>query len=108
MKKHVLTLAAAIVSLSTVGAYAGGFGQYGGSHSMSSGLINVSPSIGLGDITALNGVLSGNAILSGNNVSGILNGNTTNALSGILGSVTNAVTQGNSYKSNSYKLRRHR
>ena len=59
--------------------------------------------VGLGNIGVLNGVLSGNAILSGNNVSGILNGNTTNVLSGILGSVTNVVTQGN----RSYKLRRH-
>ncbi len=98
MKKYTFALAVAVVSFSTVGAYAGGFGRHGGNHGFSSGLINVSPSIGLGDITALNGVLSGNAILSGNNVSGILNGNTTNVLSGILGSVTNVVTQGNSYK----------
>jgi hypothetical protein len=99
MKKYALALA--VVSFSTVGAYAGGFG-HGGNHGFSSGLINISPSIGLGDVTALNDVLSGNAILSGNNVSGILNGNTTNVLSGILGSVTNVVTQGNSYR-----LRRH-
>lgn len=102
MKKYAFALAVAVVSFSTVGAYAGGFGRHGGNHGgntgVSSGLINISPSIGLGDVTALNNILSGNAILSGNNVSGILNGNTTNVLSGILGSVTNVVSQGNSYK----------
>jgi hypothetical protein len=102
MKKYAFALAVAVVSFSAVGAQAGGFGRHGGNTGISSGLINVSPSIGLGDITALNNVLSGNAILSGNNVSGILNGNTTNILSGILGSVTNAVSQGN----RSYRLRR--
>jgi hypothetical protein len=102
MKKYAFALAVAVVSFSTVGAYAGGFGRHGGNTGFSSGLINISPSIGLGDVTALNNVLSGNGILSGNNVSGILNGNTTNVLSGILGSVGNAVSQGNSYK-----LRRH-
>lgn len=98
MKKYAFALAVAVVSFSTVGAYAGGFGRHGGNAGVSSGLINISPSVGLGDVTALNNVLSGNAILSGNNVSGILNGNTTNVLSGILGSVGNAVSQGNSYK----------
>ncbi|MEQ1938652.1 hypothetical protein ABMA46_10390 [Mesorhizobium sp. CN5-321] len=103
MKKFALALAIAAVSFSAAGAQAGGFGRHGGNVGASGGLINVSPSIGLGNIGVLNGVLSGNAILSGNNVSGILNGNTTNVLSGILGSVTNVVTQGN----RSYKLRRH-
>ena len=103
MKKYIFALAITAVSFSAVGAQAGGFGRHGGNTGVSSGLINVSPSIGLGDISALNGVLSGNAILSGNNVSGILNGNTTNVLSGILGSVTDVVTQGNK----SYRLRRH-
>ena len=98
MKKYAFALAVAVVSFSTAGAYAGGFGRHGGNTGISSGLVNISPSIGLGDVTALNNVLSGNAILSGNNVSGILNGNTTNVLSGILGSVGNAVSQGNSYK----------
>lgn len=102
MKKYAFALTVAVCSFSTVGAYAGGFGHRGGSTGMSSGLINISPSIGLGDITALNNVLSGNAILSGNVVSGILNGNNTNVLSGILGTVGNAVSQGN----RSYKLRR--
>jgi len=97
MKKHAFVLAFAVVSFSAASAYAGGFNK-GGSTGVSSGLINISPSIGLGDVTALNNVLSGNAILSGNTVSGILNGNTTNVLSGILGTVGNAVSQGNSYK----------
>ena len=106
MKKIAFVLVVALTSFSAATAQAGGFGRSGWNAGMSSGLINVSPSIGLGNITALNNVLSGNAILSGNNVSGILNG-TTNLLSGVLGSVTNAVSQGNSYKSHkSYKLRR--
>ncbi len=105
MKKYAFALTVAICSFSAAGAYAGGFGhkggdtyRSGGNTGVSSGLINVSPSIGLGDITALNNVLSNNAILSGNAVSGILSGNNTNVLSGILGSVGNAVSQGNSYK----------
>ena len=75
MKKYMFALTAAIVSLSTAGAFAGGFGTNGNS-GMSSGLINVSPSIGLGNITALNDIASNNAILSGNVgvVSGVLSG----------------------------------
>jgi len=107
MKKYAFALTVVICSFSAAGAHAGGFGhkagstnvfRSGGNTGVSSGLINISPSIGLGDVTALNNVLSGNAILSGNAVSGILSGNTTNVLSGILGSVGNAVSQGNSYK----------
>lgn len=92
MKKFALVLTTAMVSFSTVGAYAGG---WGGS---SSSLINVSPSIGLGQVNALNGILSGNNILSGNVVQGILDGNKTNVLSGILNGVGANVLGGNSYK----------
>jgi hypothetical protein len=102
MKKYAFALALAAVSFAATGAHAGGF-KNGGNTGISSGLINISPSIGLGDITALNNVLSGNAILSGNKVSGILSGNSTNVLSGILGSVGTVLSQGNSYK-----LRGHR
>jgi hypothetical protein len=110
MNKYAFALTVAVCSFSAAGAYAGGFGhkgstnmfRSGGNTGVSSGLINISPSIGLGDVTALNNVLSGNAILSGNTVSGILNGNNTNVLSGILGTVGNAVSQGN----HSYKLGR--
>ncbi|MBZ9741697.1 MULTISPECIES: hypothetical protein [unclassified Mesorhizobium] len=93
MKKFALVLTAAMVSFSTVGAYAGGWG--GGS---SGSLINVSPSIGLGQVNALNGVLNGNNILSGNVVQGILNGNKTNVLSGVLSGIGVNVLGGNSYK----------
>lgn len=102
MKKFVFALTAVVVSFSTVGAYAGGFGGstklFGGNSGVSSGLINVSPSIGLGNIKALNNILSGNAILSGNVVSGILNGNKTNVGNGILGTVGATILGGNSYK----------
>lgn len=94
MNKYVFALTAAVVSFSTVGAYAGGWGGGGRSGS----LINVSPSIDLGKITALNGVLNGNNILSGNVVSGILDGNKTNVVSGILSGIGLNVLGGNSYK----------
>jgi len=117
MKKYAFALAVAVVSFSTAGAYAGGFGGHGskgggfeghsGNGGVSSGsLINVSPSIGLGNIAALNNVLNGTAILSGS-------GNSTNILSGILGSVSSVLNQGNSTRTsqnfnskNSYKLGR--
>ena len=85
MNKFAFVAAVAAVSFYTVGAEAGGFGGktkiIGGNSGVSSGLINVSPSIGLGNVTALNNILSGNV------VSGILNGNKTNVGNGILGAV---------------------
>jgi len=97
MNKFVFAITAAVVSFSTVGAYAGGWGGGGSSGS----LINVSPSVDLGKVTALNGILNGNNILSGNVVSGILNGNKTNVVSGILSGI--GVNLGNS----SYSLKKH-
>src|SRR5690606_30521028 len=91
MNKFAFVVAVAAVSFYSVGAQAGGFGGktkiIGGNSGVSSGLINISPSIGLGNVTALNNILSGNAILSGNVVSGILSGNRTNVGNGILGTV---------------------
>jgi len=77
MKKYALMLAAAAVSLSTVTAEAGGWGN-----NKSKPLVNVSPSVDVGKIT-VGDVLSGNNILSGNVVSGILNGNKTGILNGV-------------------------
>lgn len=94
MKKILMT--AIVVSMSTVASYAGGWG--GGSNS----LINVSPSVDLGDVTALNGILNGNAILNGNNVSDVLNGNQTGVGNGILSGIGVGILSGNSYK-----LRKH-
>lgn len=83
MKKIVITIAAAAVSLSTVAAQAGGWGSSFGNRTMangngvSSGLLNLSPSIGLGNVKLLNGVsvLNGSPILSGNGIlSGVLSG----------------------------------
>ncbi|MFC3208446.1 hypothetical protein [Aquamicrobium soli] len=108
MNKFAFVLAVAAVSFYTVGAEAGGFGGttkiIGGNSGVSSGLINVSPSIGLGNVTALNN------ILSGNNVSGILSGNKTSVGNGILGAVglsglgDTLIGNNSGYNNTSYKL----
>jgi hypothetical protein len=99
MNKITVVLAAAAVSFWTFGAQAGGWGS-GGNHGLSSGLINVSPSVGLGDVSVLNGIGNSNTILSGNVVSGILNGNKTNVgnISGVLNGIGVNLFSGNSYK----------
>lgn len=43
MKKFAIVLTAAVVSFSTVSAYAGGFGSHGNSNNSGGGLINISP-----------------------------------------------------------------
>lgn len=87
MKKILMT--AIVVSMSTAVSYAGGWGG-GGSNS----LVNVSPSVDLGNVTALNG------ILNGNNVSDILSGNQTGIGNGvgILGGIGTGIIGGNAYK----------
>jgi hypothetical protein len=102
MNKFAFVLSVAAVSFYTVSADAGGFGKknstIGGNTGVSSGLINVSPSIGLGNVNVLNDVLSGNVvsgILSGNNVAtGILNG------VGVTGIGSNLIGNNTSYKLN--------
>lgn len=96
MNKYAFALTAVVISFSAVGAQAGGFGK-GGHSGSSSGLVN----IGLGDVSVLNGIGNGNAILSGNVVSGILNGNKTNVLSGVLSGI------GVNTLNNSYKIKKH-
>lgn len=114
MNKFTFVLAVSAVSFCSVGANAGGFGGstkvVGGNSGVSSGLINISPSIGLGNVTALNNILSGNALLSGNVVSGILNGNKTSGVSGVLSGIGLTGIGGNLLGgNNSYKLQgRHR
>ena len=95
MKKIVLACAAVAVSFSTVAAEAGGWGgsSIGNSfrsngNGYSSGLLNISPTVGLGDVN----LLGGSAILSGNRVSGILNGNTTGVVSGVLSGIGNVLS----------------
>ena len=90
MKKTVLAFAAAI-SLVPFAAQAGGWGHHGDSGNRG-GLIDV-----------LNGlsVMDDSAILSGINVSGILNGNDTG--NGILSGIGLNLLGGN----HGYKLRRH-
>lgn len=61
-------------------------------------LINISPTIDLGKIGLLKNVLSGNNILSGNLVSGILNGNKTSLVGGVLSGLGVNLLGGNSYK----------
>lgn len=94
MKKIILAVAAvAAIAIPAGTAQAGGWGHSsysystGGNYGVSSGLVNVSPSLGLGDVNLLNGlsVLNGSPIASGNVVSGILSGNRTSAGNGILG-----------------------
>lgn len=87
MKTFKFTLAAAFVACSAVAAHAGGWGgssytHVGHNQTSTGGLINVSPSVGLGDISVLNGILNNSAILSGNNVG---NGNLSGNGVGILG-----------------------
>lgn len=105
MKKLVLSVATAAALSMTAGiAQAGGWGGGGWGHSShtnnynnqrgnfgsSSGLVNVSPSVGLGDVGLLNGlsVLNNSPILSGNSTGngilggGILNGSQTGILGG--------------------------
>jgi len=93
MKKILAT--AIVVSMSTVASYAGG---WGGGHSQS--LINVSPSVDVDDVNVLSGILNGNAILNGNNVSDILSGNQTGVGNGvgILGGIGSGIIGGNGYK----------
>lgn len=111
MKTFTLTLAAAFVSCSAIAAQAGGWGKTSYTHvghnqTSTGGLINVSPSLGLGDVNVLNGILNGSAILSGNNISGILNGNKTG--NGILSGIGVGILGGNSILNNkSYRLGRH-
>ncbi|MGB3389688.1 MAG: hypothetical protein WBA88_17080 [Pseudaminobacter sp.] len=110
MKTFTLTLAAAFVSCSAIAAHAGGWGNssyayVGHNQTSTGGLVNVSPSIGLGDVNVLNGILNGSAILSGNNVSGILNGNKTG--NGILSGIGVGILGSNSIlNSKSHKLGR--
>ena len=88
MNKTIVTLVtAAAVSLSVGAAHAGGWGSKG--HKARSGsLVNVSPSVDVGDITALNG----NRIL---NNSAILSGNSTNVGNGILSGIGVGILSGN-------------
>lgn len=116
MKIFTVTLATAFVTFSAIAAQAGGWGssthtQFGHNQTSTGGLVNVSPSIGLGDVNVLNGVLNGtsvlngSAILSGNAVSGILSGNKTG--NGILNGIGASVLGSNGIlNSKSYKLGR--
>lgn len=92
MTKSILFAAAVALSFVATPVLANGWGgshkaptNYGhsGHNSQSAGLVNVSPSVQLGNIGVANGVLGNSAILSGN---GILSGNNTGI--GVLGTGT--------------------
>ena len=79
-KFAIFTTLAAALSFSALPAEAGGWGSRGGNTNSSGGLINVSPAIQTGNINALSGlgVLNNSSILSGNVLSGIVNGANNN------------------------------
>ena len=92
MKKIIIAFAAVAVSFPVVSAQAGGWGGSGHGRSYSSGLVNISPAVGLGNVNLLNGVsiLNGSVILSDNRLSGILSGN------GVLSGIGVGILSGNS------------
>ena len=90
MKTMIITLVTATaVSMSAGAAHA--WGKKGNSQTTtasSGGLVNIAPSVGLGNVSVLNGlsVLNGAAILSGN---------TTNVGNGILSGIGVGILSGN-------------
>ena len=93
-KSATVAMLAAAMSFAAVPAYAGGWGGKGAQsynsfnstsahNNYSSGLLNVSPSVNVGDVKVLSGILNNSPILSGNS---ILSGNNTGV--GILGTGT--------------------
>jgi len=97
MKKLIIAFAAAAVSFPVMSAQAGGWGGSSHGHSHSSGLVNISPAVGLGDVNLLNGVsiLNGSGILSDNRLSGILSGNGLLSGNGILSGIGVGILSGN-------------
>lgn len=90
MRKSILFAAVAalpfVASPALAGGWGGGYGSpgnYNSHNNNSKGLVNVSPTVKLGNIGVGNGILAGSAIGSGN---GILAGNNTGL--GILGTGT--------------------
>ncbi|TPM38152.1 hypothetical protein [Mesorhizobium sp. B2-3-4] len=99
MNKFIVIFAAVAVASSVGAAEAGcGSGGSGGWGGGSSSLINISPSIDLGKVDVLNGVLNGNNVLSGNLVSGILSGNKTGLVGGVLSGIGINLAGGNDYR----------
>lgn len=94
----IFVAAVAIVASASVAEAGCGCGGGGWGGSATGSLINVSPSIDLGKVTALNDILGSNNLLSGNVISGILDGNKTNIVGGVLSGIGVNVLGGNSYK----------
>lgn len=98
MRKSILFAAAAALSIVATPVLANGWGgsqgtgyapmipSYNGYNNQSAGLVNVSPSVNLGNVGVANGVLAGSIIGSGNS---ILSGNNTGI--GVLGTGTGLV-----------------
>ena len=94
MNKFVFVLAISATSLMSAAAHAGGWGGSSG------GLLNISPTVDVGNIAALNDIANGNVIGSGNVVTGIIGGNGV----GILGSGTGLLGGNKTGIFKSYKL----
>lgn len=101
-KSATFAMLAAALSFAAVPAHAGGWGgknsynSYNTSahNNYSSGLLNVSPSVKVGDVSVLSGILnnspilSGNSILSGNNTGVGILGTGTGLLNNVIGNVS--------------------
>lgn len=87
---------AALLSLSALPAEAGGWGRSTGHQQSSGGIVNISPSVQTGNLNLLSGIgiLSNSSILSGNVLSGIVNGNHNNVGNGNVSGQQNAVGNG--------------
>lgn len=110
MKKLAFAAAFAAVSFWGFSAQAGGLSLgniVGGATGVSSGLLNVSPTIGLGNVSVANGnsILNGAGVLNGSNVSNILQG-TVGVANGVLSGVNLGVLGGNTTNMSKSKHRR--
>lgn len=97
MKKIALfAVVAAAVSSVAIPANAGGWGRTSTTQASQGGLLNVSPSIQLGDLGVANGlsILGGASILSGNVLSGIVKGANNNVGQGNVAGRQNGVGNG--------------
>lgn len=80
MNKYlIVATVAGAMTMTAASAEAGGWGGYNGHNNYSNGLVNVSPTVRVGDLNLLSGIgiLNGSPILSGNNTGvGILGSGT--------------------------------
>jgi len=89
MKTFAIASAAFLALSVTAGTASAGGWKHNGYSSQKNSLINVSPTVDLGNVLSGIGVLNNSAVASGNVVSGILSGNNTGVGAGVLGGVSN-------------------